>query len=170
MAELDAKLRNPKLTGVDRMYVYDEYANLQRQPYLAAHPVQAFFFPEPGIPGIGGTSPFEQTLIGGLSVAQGYRGLCTPTYHGNDLRSSKPAIGYSLRDRTSGELLKYGETTQGNARYTKAYLNSVNARMLQEASGTKAEMHDWQHDQILNFKNQNSGQPAAKQKRLVRLP
>ena len=48
MAELDAKLRDPKLTGVDRMYVYDEYANLQRQPYLAAHPIQAFFMPNGG--------------------------------------------------------------------------------------------------------------------------
>ena len=46
--ELDAKLRDPKLTGVDRMYVYDEYANLQRQPYLAAHPIQAFFMPNGG--------------------------------------------------------------------------------------------------------------------------
>ncbi len=48
LAELDAKLRDPKLTGVDRMYVYDEYANLQRQPYLAAHPIQAFFMPNGG--------------------------------------------------------------------------------------------------------------------------
>jgi len=33
--------------------------------------------------------------------------------HGNDLSTSKPTQGYSLRDRDTGKVLKYGETTLG---------------------------------------------------------
>ncbi|HEX3044234.1 MAG TPA: RHS repeat-associated core domain-containing protein [Bacillota bacterium] len=77
--------------------------------------------------------------------------------HGNDLRTSKPAEGYSLRDRDTGEVLKYGETTQGTKRYSQKYLDENNADMVFEASGSKKEMHDWQHDKILDYKGNNGG-------------
>lgn len=60
-------------------------------------------------------------------------------------------------DRDTGEVLKYGETTQGTARYTKEYLDKHNARMQFEAKGTKAQMHKWQHKKILEYKKQHNG-------------
>jgi hypothetical protein len=77
--------------------------------------------------------------------------------HGNDHATTKPAEGYTLRDKKTGAVLKYGETTQGTARYSKTYLDKHNARMQFEAKGTKAEMHKWQHDKILEYKSQNDG-------------
>ena len=71
--------------------------------------------------------------------------------HGNSLATTKPAKGYSLRNKYTGEILKYGETTLGEARYTKEYLNSINAEYVWEAFGTKAEMHLWQHQKIIDY-------------------
>ena len=71
--------------------------------------------------------------------------------HGNSLSTNKPAQGYILRDKDTYEILKYGETTRGYKRYTKAYLEKHNAFMDFVASGTKAEMHQWQHNKILNY-------------------
>jgi RHS repeat-associated protein len=77
--------------------------------------------------------------------------------HSNDHKTKKQAQGYSLRDKDTGEVLKYGETTRGTARYTKVYLDENNARMQFEAKGTKAQMHKWQHDKILEYKKQHDG-------------
>ena len=71
--------------------------------------------------------------------------------HGNSLSTTKPAQGYILRDKNTYEILKYGETTRGYARYSQAYLNSKNAFMDFVASGTKYEMHRWQHEMIINY-------------------
>jgi hypothetical protein len=70
----------------------------------------------------------------------------------NSLDTLAPAQGYSLRSRTTGRVLKYGETTRGARRYSEAYLVRINARMQFEASGSKLEMHKWQHEKILNHK------------------
>ena len=82
-------------------------------------------------------------------------GLNTPTTtnseHGNSLSTTKPAKGYSLRDKDTYDILKYGETTMGEKRYTQSYLDSVNAIIYWEAAGTKAEMHLWQHEKILDY-------------------
>ena len=72
--------------------------------------------------------------------------------HGNSLNSSKPTIGYTLRDLESDEIMKYGETTMGKRRYTRDYLKENNVYMLEEADGTKREMHSWQHERILEYK------------------
>ena len=80
-----------------------------------------------------------------------------PKIHGNSLNSPKPAEGYSLRDRDTGELLKYGETTRNTARYTQKELEMNNAEMVFEADGTKLEMHQWQNEKILEYKMQNGG-------------
>ncbi|TDR25012.1 RHS repeat-associated core domain-containing protein, partial [Hydromonas duriensis] len=71
--------------------------------------------------------------------------------HGNSLDSDKPAIGYTLRDRTTNEVLKYGETTRGAMRYTQTYLDNENALFRPEASGTKREMHCWQTKKIREY-------------------
>lgn len=72
---------------------------------------------------------------------------CGPE-HGNSLSTSKPAEGYVLKHRDTHEILKYGETTRGTRRYTKAYLEKHEAYMEFVTSGTKAEMHMWQHRMI----------------------
>jgi len=82
---------------------------------------------------------------------------CDGKIHGNSLDTKVPAIGYTLRDRTSGAVLKYGETTLGKARYSQSYLDSVNADMQPEVAGSKREMHCWQHQKILKYKAENGG-------------
>ena len=77
--------------------------------------------------------------------------------HGNSLSTTKPADGYVLRKRDDNRILKYGETTCGEKRYTKKYLNENNAYIDFQASGSKREMHDWQHKKILDYKENNSG-------------
>ncbi|WP_286184701.1 RHS repeat-associated core domain-containing protein [Pantoea sp. Cy-639] len=72
--------------------------------------------------------------------------------HGNSLNSTKPAIGYILRYEEDHSVLKYGETTMGKRRYTEEYLKKNNAYMQEEVSGTKREMHAWQHEKILEYK------------------
>ena len=69
--------------------------------------------------------------------------------HANSLKTTKAAVGYALKNKSTGELLKYGETTLGPKRYTNKYLLQNNAFMDVMARGTKNEMHDWQHNMIL---------------------
>ena len=75
----------------------------------------------------------------------------TGKVHGNSLDTDLPAEGYTLRDRDTGEILKYGETTRGEKRYTQKYLDENNANYFTEAHGTKKEMHYWQHEKILDY-------------------
>jgi RHS repeat-associated protein len=159
MGRIGFLLKTSDLAMTTRTELIDEYYDLEKQPAREAHPVMAFFEPRNAIPGIGGTSAFENVLMTVGSSVYLAKGLCGPgaSYHGNDLRTRTPAQRYSLRDRATGEILKYGETTLGNARYSKKYLNSINADMLPERSGSKADMHDWQHQQILDYKNRNGG-------------
>jgi RHS repeat-associated protein len=79
--------------------------------------------------------------------------------HGNSLSSTKPAEGYTLIERNTGEVVKYGETTMGTKRYTKKYLEENNVQMQFEAAGTKREMHTWQHEKILEFKENHGAGP-----------
>jgi hypothetical protein len=79
-------------------------------------------------------------------------------YHGNDLRTTKPTQGYTLRDRNTQQVVKYGETTRGKKRYSKDFYEKHNVDIFFEAKGTKAEMHKWQHEKILEHKANNSGQ------------
>ena len=73
------------------------------------------------------------------------------------MTTTKPAQGYALKDRNTGQVLKYGEMTQGNKRYTKKYLNDKNVDMDFQAKGSKKEMHDWQHEKILDYKDNHNG-------------
>jgi hypothetical protein len=78
--------------------------------------------------------------------------------HGNFKNSDLPAQGYTLRSRATGEVLKYGETARGEQRYSRSYLKQINAEMVIETSGTKAEMHVWQHQKIVEHKASHGGQ------------
>ncbi|MFH1373987.1 MAG: RHS repeat-associated core domain-containing protein [bacterium] len=86
--------------------------------------------------------------------------------HGNKL-DDKPAEGYTLQDRDTGEIKKYGETTWGEdafgrgkqKRYTKKYLKKQNVDYVKEKSGTKKEMHQWQHKKILQHKKEHGKRP-----------
>ncbi|RWA46536.1 hypothetical protein B0X04_19160, partial [Yersinia pestis] len=53
-----------------------------------------------------------------------------------------------MRDRDFGDVTKYGETTQGEKRYSQKYLDENNVDMFFEASGSKKDMHAWQHENI----------------------
>jgi hypothetical protein len=96
---------------------------------------------------------FGHLLSAAFKSAEGEAG------HANSLETKKPAEGYSLRDKDSGKVLKYGETTQNTKRYSKSYLEKNNAIMKFEAKGTKRQMHDWQHGKILEHKAQNGARP-----------
>ncbi|HDX9628485.1 TPA: hypothetical protein ROY30_002144 [Bacillus cereus] len=76
--------------------------------------------------------------------------------HKNSHSTKAPAIGYSLRDKKTHAVLKYGETTQGTARYTQKFYKQHNAYMLFEAKGTKKEMHEWQHKKTLAYKKKHN--------------
>ena len=81
----------------------------------------------------------------------------TKKVHGNNLDSDVPAIGYTLRDQKTNEVMKYGETTKGKSRYPESYMDKNKLDFTQEASGTKREMHTWQHERILEYKTKNNG-------------
>jgi len=84
--------------------------------------------------------------------------------HKNILNDT-PAEGYTLKDKKNGEIKKYGETTRGEdefgggkqKRYSKKYLKDNNLRYEKEVSGTKKDMHKWQHEKILDYKAKNGG-------------
>jgi hypothetical protein len=98
----------------------------------------------------GSLSPKQQRAVKEYAASKGYAD--GELLHNNSLNSSAPARGYVLRDRDSGEPLKYGETTMpGTSRYSQEYLDENNARMVFEASGTKREMHAWQNRQIVDY-------------------
>jgi RHS repeat-associated protein len=78
--------------------------------------------------------------------------------HNNSLNSTKPAVGYVLRDVDTGEIVKYGETTQKpTERYSRRLLREMNARLVVEATGTKRDMHTWQHERIVEYKAAHGG-------------
>ena len=84
----------------------------------------------------------------------------TTKVHGNSLSTTKPAGGYVLTSRKNGSIQKYGETTLGFNRYTKKFLNTRidgGLDMTFLAQGTKKEMHEWQHNMIIDYKNSHNG-------------
>lgn len=49
-------------------------------------------------------------------------------------------------DKDTGEILKFGETLYPDTRYSKSYLESINAEMKILESGSKTDIHYWQYD------------------------
>ena len=74
--------------------------------------------------------------------------------HGNSLKCDKTNYGYKLVDNDTGEIKKFGESIRGVKRYTKKFYQKTNTHMEIVTSGTKAEIHLWQHNQIVNYYNQ----------------
>lgn len=71
--------------------------------------------------------------------------------HGNSLKSEKTNYGYSLRDNSTNRILKYGESLYGERRYSKGFYGSYNCHMEIMIEGSKFEIHQWQHDMILQY-------------------
>ncbi len=71
--------------------------------------------------------------------------------HGNSLDHEGTNYGYRLIDKDTGEVLKYGETLNPNTRYSQTYLDANNAKMEIITSGSKLDIHYWQHIQIENY-------------------
>ena len=76
--------------------------------------------------------------------------------HGNSLDYPGTNFGYILSDKTTGEVVKYGESINPARRYTKKFLNGANPinrplDMTVVISGTKRDVHIWQHEQIADF-------------------
>ena len=85
-------------------------------------------------------------------VAGGGKGI-----HGNSLQYPGEVTGYSLRDIDTLEVLKYGETSNPAQRYTQKFLDEHNAFLYREVTGSKVEMHNWQHEQIIKYKEVYNG-------------
>ena len=79
--------------------------------------------------------------------------------HGNSLSTTKEAIGYLLRNKTTNEIMKFGETTRGLKRYTNKFYFENNVYMDIIARGSKYDMHYWQHDQIIDYYNKHGHRP-----------
>lgn len=100
---------------------------------------------------------FKKTPLS-ASVKQGIVNFKPSTPHGNSLKSGRAAELYSLRDRKSESVIKWGETTRGEdrfgvgkqKRYSDRFLDQNNAVYKKEASGTKLDMHRLQTEKILN--------------------
>ena len=85
--------------------------------------------------------------------------------HANSLDFSGTNYGYVLSDKTTGEVVKFGESIDPAHRYTKKYLNGDNPinkplDMSVVISGTKQDIHIWQHEQIVDFRNVVGKLPA----------
>ena len=93
-----------------------------------------------------------ETIVLGLTL-----GMVRGPAHGNSLSTTRQARGYVLLDWDTDEVLKFGETILGPRRYSKTFLDKHNARMRFEVSGSKKEMHDWQHEKILEYKATHGG-------------
>ena len=84
--------------------------------------------------------------------------------HGNR-KGLQRAEGYTLRDRTTGRIRKFGETTRGDRkfgsgkqrRYSKKFLDDNNLDYVKEKQGSKKAMHKWQNEKIVEHKNNNGG-------------
>ena len=79
--------------------------------------------------------------------------------HGNSLSYPGTNYGYALVNRSTNEILKFGETIHPNTRYTQSYLNNNNAVMKVLESGNKADIHSWQYDMNNYYKDRYGEYP-----------
>ena len=71
--------------------------------------------------------------------------------HGNSLNFEKTNYGYELKNSTTGETLKYGESIHGTKRYTQKFYDENNCYMKIIKSGSKRDIHIWQHERIVEY-------------------
>ena len=50
--------------------------------------------------------------------------------HANSLKSNKINYGYALRDNTTNEILKFGETTRGIKRYSNKFYKETKVKWI----------------------------------------
>ena len=70
--------------------------------------------------------------------------------HGNDLNCKKQNDLYNLVDE-KGNVVKIGETTRGHKRYTKKFLRDNKLEMKFLKKGSKRDIHNLQHQELLDF-------------------
>ncbi len=100
-------------------------------------------------------------------AARNYRALYPPppattgSVHGNSLSSTRPTVGYIIRENGTGRILKFGETSNPvpQRRYTEQWYKANNAYMDPVKAGTKAEMHKWQSDRIRQYEKRHTVKP-----------
>lgn len=80
--------------------------------------------------------------------------------HANSRSTTRPTVGYTLRDADTGEVKKIGQTTRPGSRYSARYLRNNNVIMRPEAVGSKADMLAWEKEQIENHKEVYGQRPA----------
>jgi hypothetical protein len=90
-------------------------------------------------------------------VMSGERLLSQISIHANDLDYDGVNYGYKLVDTITGEIKKFGETVSPRTRYTDKFLNENNMQLQLVTYGPKQAVHDWQHDMITEYFNQNGG-------------
>ena len=73
------------------------------------------------------------------------------TCHGNSLNTTKKTDLYVLRDKTTQQVKKIGETTRGVNRYSKAFYDQNNVYMQIIDTGSKKAMHYQQHRLLQNY-------------------
>jgi RHS repeat-associated protein len=103
-----------------------------------------------------GALPLSEMAAAKVSSAAGV----ASKVHGNSLGYDGVSYGYTLRDRGNPAAIgKFGETINPDTRYSQSWLASNNLTLQVEMSGTKAETHAWQNQQILNFKDMYNATP-----------
>lgn len=81
-------------------------------------------------------------------------------FHGNDLRNTAITTGYTLRDKISGAIQKIGETMYPATRYSERWLKNNGLVFQEETTGTKFDMHIWEHEKLGSYLFDNLALPA----------
>lgn len=71
--------------------------------------------------------------------------------HNNSLNSEETNYGYALKDSDTNRILKYGESIYKYRRYSKRFYSLNNCYMDVMVSGSKREIHQWQHEKIIGY-------------------
>src|SRR3989344_747978 len=85
------------------------------------------------------------------AVASGRATNMSGTVHGNSLSYEGESYGYVLVNKSTKEIVKFGETIHPETRYPKAFLNQNNLELQVISAGSKAETHAWQHSMITEW-------------------
>ena len=79
--------------------------------------------------------------------------------HGNSLNCQSINYGYALRKNGTNEILKYGESIKGTKRYTYKFYEKNDCYMDIIISGSKKDIHNWQHNMIVEYVNKYGHKP-----------
>jgi hypothetical protein len=82
--------------------------------------------------------------------------------HANSLDFAGENYGYKLVQKESGAVLKFGETTNPRTRYSDQWLSANNLQLNVVVYGSKAAVHDWQHEMIISTRGAGAPLPLNK--------